>query len=402
LLAAGEALAWHTSELVIPKLPGTSARVIAWSLFLLRAATIAFLFTVLLQGVSAFLEKHPAENRRPRTGNTVARAFLLTIVVLALPFFYAAVKLNALDPAVFEKGVKETAEFINPCKPDSTTRDRLIARLDHEISREHAIALEQAGAGIDAGLQQIFASVERGVDSYLDWYFSVAGEYQRLAAVLTDEFVDVMQDQLQEHLFAAGNFDTALDQLNRNIEYDAAERFARFAPQLGSELQTAPCNVGGLTLAPLSNLDHDALRASAAATGGVGAGVVASKALAKKTAAAVTGKLAAKTLAKKGSSSLLSAGLGTALCAPGGPVAILCGVTAGLVTWLAVDKALVELDDALNREEMRAEILDALADQQAELADKLKQKHYSRIDALAGRISDALRNSFIPYKDGGL
>ena len=164
--------------------------------------------------------------------------------------------------------------------------------------------------------------------------------------------------------------------------------------------------------APLTELDRDALRASAAATGGVGTGIVVSKALAKKTAATVAGKLAAKksfqtgaalaskTLAKKGASSLLSAGIGTALCAPSGPVAILCGVTAGLVTWLSVDKALVELDEALNREDMRADLLEVLAEQKTALGEQLKQKHYAAVDAMAARVNDAVQRTFVPYDDG--
>jgi hypothetical protein len=402
LLAAGEALAWHASELVIPNLPDTGARVVAWLLFLLRAATVAFLYTVLLLGVSVFVEKQTPQNNQPRAGNTVARAFLLTIIVLALPFFYAAIKLHAIDPAVFEKGLEDTAELINPCKPDSAARDRLVARLENQVRIERQRAMEHVDTGVDAGLEQIFARVEKGVDNYLDWYFSVAGEYQRLAAVLFDDFVDVMRDQLEQHLFAAGDFDVRLTRLNLQIEQDSAARLASIAPRLGTELKTAPCDVGGLSLAPLSRLDQDALRASAAATGGIGAGIVASKALAKKTAAAVAGKLAAKTLAKKGSSSLLSAGIGATLCAPGGPVAILCGVTAGLVTWLAVDKVLIELDDALHRDEMRQDILDALAEQQLELGNELRQKHYTHIDTIAARLNDAVQETFIPYEHGGL
>jgi len=38
---------------------------------------------------------------------------------------------------------------------------------------------------------------------------------------------------------------------------------------------------------------------------------------------------------------------------------VLCGVAAGAVTWLAIDKALVEIDESLFRDEMRAELLGA-------------------------------------------
>ncbi|MEN8801772.1 MAG: hypothetical protein ABF297_07330 [Thiogranum sp.] len=414
LLAAVEALSWHTSELIIPNLPDLTAKVIAWSFFLLRAATVAGFFTALLLGVGVLLEKREAR-RQGRTGEgIVARAFLLTIIVLALPFFYAAFKLSAVDPAIFEKGVAGAAGLINPCKPDAAARERLIAQLDRRVDDERRKVRDDVDANIDQGLERIFSDVESGVDSYLDWYFTVFGEYQRLAAVFTEDLATAMRDQLAQHLFAKSDFDSQLVRLDRDVQHDSAERFAAMAPHLNAELDRAPCDIGGFVPAPLTQLDRDALRASAAATSGVGTGILASKALANKTAAAVAGKLAAKksfqtgaaltskALAKKGSSSLLSAGVGTALCAPSGPVAILCGVTAGLVTWLTVDKALVEIDEAMNREDMRTDLLEILSEQKTALGEQLKQKHYTAVDAMAARLNDAVQSTFVPYKDGTL
>jgi hypothetical protein len=411
-LAAVEALSWHISELIIPNLPDLTAKVIAWSFFLLRASTVAFFFTALLLGVSVSLERREARRHGRSTESTIARAFLLTILFLAMPFFYAAIKLNAVDPAVFEEGVAGAAGLINPCTPNEAARERLIAKLDKQVDDERRQAMHDVDASVDEGLERIFSDVEKGVDSYLDWYFTVSGEYQRLMAVFAEDLAAAMREQLEEHLFAQSDFDTQLVRLDREVQHDSAERFAAMAPHLNAELGKAPCDIGGFVPAPLRQLDRDALRASAAATGGVGTGVVVSKALAKKTAAAVAGKLAAKksfqtgaalttkTLAKKGSSSLLSAGLGTALCAPSGPVAILCGVTAGLVTWLTVDKALIELDEALNREDMRVDLLEVLAGQRAELGEQLKQKHYAGVDAMAARVNNAVQSTFVPYNDG--
>jgi cell division FtsZ-interacting protein ZapD len=80
-------------------------------------------------------------------------------------------------------------------------------------------------------------------------------------------------------------------------------------------------------------------------------------------------------------------------------MAIICGVTAGLATWLAVDKALVELDEALNREEMRADILKVLDEQKAVLGTQLKLKHYARVDHMAAQVNAAVQRTFVPYHD---
>jgi hypothetical protein len=341
-----------------------------------------------------------------------SRSFFLTIIILALPFFYASIKLSQLDTQAFEQGAGRVFDSIDPCKPDAASRARLIMKLDKAIASEHQKALDAVDSSIDQGLGRIFVDIEAGVDAYLDWYFTVIGEYQRLTAVFTADAATVMSEMLEEYLFTHNDFASRLDSLDSRVGQLSAERFAGMTSHLEAELENAPCAAGRIDLAPFTELDRDKFRASAAVTSGVGAGIVASKVLAKKTAAAVVGKVAAKksfhagaavvskALAKKGTSTALSAGLGATLCAPAGPVAILCGVTAGLAAWLAVDKALVELDETLNRDEMRNDILEVLAEQQVVLGMQLRQKHYSGVDRHAARVNDALQRTFIPYNDG--
>lgn len=411
-LAAIEALAWHASQLVIPNLPDPGTRIIAWSFFLLRAATVAWLFTSLLLGVSVLLEKRKLSKEGQGSGNTVSRAFFLTIIVLALPYFYVATRLNDVDHTVFEKGVGTVARYFDPCKPDDASHERLIAKLDRDVEKKRDQLLQDIDTDVDAGTEAIFLDVEKGVDSYLDWYFTVIGEYQRLAVAFTDDVTAVMRNKLEEHLFVRIDFDRRLEQLDRSIEQKSAGSFASLVPQFQADLANPDCGAGKVDVSPLMDLEHDKLRATASATAGVGAGVLASKALASKTTAAVVGKVAAKksfqtgaalaskALAKKGTSSLLAAGAGATMCAPTGPGAILCGVTAGLVTWLVVDKALVELDEAVNREEMREDILTVLREQKTVLAAELKQQNHARAEHMADQANAVVRRMFVPGKDG--
>ena len=412
VLSALEALSWHFSELVIPSLPGEFFKTGVWLFFLLRAVTVAWLYTEFLLGVGVLLDRREAR----RAGRTVAdhftRSFILTIVLLALPFLYASVKLGQIDPRVMEAGVNRVPAAIDPCRPGKAGHAQLFMKLDKAIDAERRMAIDEVDSGIDAGLGHIFTDLGTGVDAYLDWYFTVTGEYQRLAAVFTGDAATVMSDKLEEYLFAQTDFSGRLDDLDNRLGDLYAGRFAGMTSRLGAELEQAPCASGSLDLAPLLALDRDEFRASAAVAGGVGAGIVTGKVLAKKAAASVVGKAAAKksfhtaaavvskTLAKKGTSTALSAGLGTTLCAPAGPLAILCGVAAGLATWLAVDKALVELDEQLNREEMRADILEVLAGQQAILGEQLRKKHHAAVDRHAARMNSALQRTFIPYRDG--
>ena len=207
-----------------------------------------------------------------------------------------------------------------------------------------------------------------------------------------------------------------LDEASRTLAARSAGAMAAAAERLGeraaAEVKSEPCQLTGVSLQALGDLERDRMRAAMATTGGAAAGVVTAKLLAKNAGAMVAGKVAAKkgfkvaagiagkVAAKKGGSILLSATAATALCAPTGPMAVLCGVVAGTVTWLTIDKAMVEIDEALFRDEMRAELLGAVTEQRAALAEALRMQHAAAIDGHALQIRNRLEGAFVPARDG--
>jgi hypothetical protein len=161
----------------------------------------------------------------------------------------------------------------------------------------------------------------------------------------------------------------------------------------------------------LADFGRDAQRAGSAAAAGAAAGAVTAKLLSKQVAGAVAAKLAAtksvqtaaalaaKAGAKKGGSSLASALGATALCAPSGPWAVLCGIGAGAVTWLAVDKAMVEIDEARFREEMRADLLGVLEEQRVVLAAALRERQTAAVDAGLQALAERLGRRYVPARE---
>ena len=368
-LAAIESVSWHLSELYIPGIPDVSSQLILWSLFLLRAATVAWLFTTLLLGVIALLDKREKRRQDPQSESIIPRIFMLTIIILALPFLYVSFK------ATHTEVPGQPEETNVGCESDEESRARLVNSMSEEVRRERLSSIQVADAKIDQGMEHIFEGVEAGVDDYLDWYYTVTGEYQRLAAAIATDASTVMREKLEEHLFTDSSFTARLEELDGKVESESVKRFVHAGQLISKQVAGSECDYGQIDLGQLSNLDDDKLRASAAVTSGVGTGIVATKVLAQKTTAAVVGKVAAKksfqtaaalvtkALAKKGTAAALSAGAGAAICAPTGVVAVLCGITAGVVTWFTVDKGIIEIDEALNRDEMRADILGVLEEQ---------------------------------------
>ncbi len=407
-----DTLAWHGSQLIIPGLPDMNMQYIAWGAFLLRAATVAWLYTALLLGVTSLLERRAAGRPAGSAGNTSSLVFLMTILFLAAISYSASLGLIRAIEVMQEPAGTDGSAKSDDCHPDPVARAQLIAQLDADVAATRAEAIGQVSEQASESVDALFADVGQGVDRYLDWYFTVLGEYQRLAAVFTADVAETMREQLYSHLFADSDFDRRLGELDRELADMTTARFVALTPSLGETLAGAECIPNDPASLPLATLDHDSLRASVAAGSGVGAGLVTSKLLASKTTSAVVGKVAAKksfqtgaavaskALAKKGSSTLLSTGVGTAICAPTGPVAILCGVTAGLVTWFSVDKALVELDEAMNREEMHADIMAVLDEQRQILTGQLIDVHVVRIDRMAEHVDKTVERIFIPASDG--
>lgn len=91
---------------------------------------------------------------------------------------------------------------------------------------------------------------------------------------------------------------------------------------------------------------------------------------------------------------------GTALCAPTGPVAVLCGIAAGGATWLLVDKVAIEVDETLSRATLRAAILSALEEEKHHLIRALQQRLRVMVGHLAAGVQANLDGVFIPGRDG--
>jgi len=96
-------------------------------------------------------------------------------------------------------------------------------------------------------------------------------------------------------------------------------------------------------------------------------------------------KLAGKS-ALKGGGALGAAATGMAICSPTGPGALLCGAVAGLAAWVAVDAAVVNLDEMLNRETFEADMHHVVNEQQKKLSQAysdaysaLLTSHFSRL-----------------------
>lgn len=414
-LAAIEGLSWHASEILIPTLPQQDMKWAAWGIFLLQAGVLAYVYTRLQLGVLAIVEGRKSLSK-PKHEGIFSRAFFVTILILAIPYLYATFKLSDFDVTKLEKSARGIVAWINPCQIDQIELLKFEQSLNVELNSARVVAQQRGEASVIEALDDLFTDVEQGVDRYLDWYFTVIGEYERLAALAVGDFAELMTTQLEQHLFSDTGFGNKLETVSRDIAQDSEAQMKSAAAELGEQLRTNtehdPCIIGEVNLAAIDNFNRDQLRASAAVGGGAAVGAATAKILASKSGAAVAakitakksfqmaGSLASKVVAKKGGSVLLSSAGAALACSPGGLLAAICGVVAGGVAWISFDKAFIEIDEARFRDEMRAEILDSLGEQKIELLELLKSQNNARINAMTARIQASLERAFIPAQDG--
>lgn len=397
---AADRLNWHAAEVLIPAMPGSGLRLVAWLVFLLQAGAVAFAYTRYLLGALA-LTARPADGIGP--GSIAAIAAALLIGTWALRGF---------DPAMVTPAARALVHLLDPCRAADASVTAARKSLDAQIAAAAASDRLRAETRIDQELDQLFAKVEGGVDTYLDWYFSVVGEYTRIAASIFQREAN----HLEQRLFVDTGVGEALAEASRRMAADAAPQLTAVAAQLGPRLRTEasshPCLRQAIDLPKLPAIERDIVHVSASIASGMVVGALTARVAAGRLSTAAAARLASRraygsaagvagrVVGKRGGSLLASAGAGAAACAPGGPLALLCGLVTGAITWITVDKAVVMIDELRFRDEMRAEILDAVREQKAELAREMRAAHGAGIDAVAQRLHLAVNGVFIPARDG--
>ncbi len=277
---------------------------------------------------------------------------------------------------------------------------------------------------LEQTLDPIFDRAMGLVPAFADWYYSLSGEYLRLFHAAAGDLPAYLGERLDELVFAPAGTAAALDAALVQLDGRLAGQLRGTAGELQALLRqlvshTAVRGESGdlkiqaswdpgegvaRSVEPYLALGATDLGRQGLATG---AGVAASAAVFKKlganTVAKVGGALAAKQSAgvlailgsKLGLKTALKGGVlagagagaagGAGLCAGsvvGAPLAPGCALAGGVITgaaaWVLVDKAVLETDELLHRDELERQMREALTDQREELKQTLS-RHYREL-----------------------
>ena len=372
-------------------------------------------------------------------------AFIGIIILLALIAISAGIRGSLAlleEPPAEPQPVVEillggTARYLRP-----EHADQLAPRIQAALDTQQTATLTWMDAQIDTEIDRIFAEAQANVPNFTTWYYTLQGEYARYASALVGNMQEFLAGQIRERIFAEARLAENLDQALATLNTQTATQFQHDAQQLQGVVETflashaventpatdmasqpltieGEVQLGSAFTEHFAITDHDIERqvinglvatgVGAAVSKGVGT-VIVNKIVAKvmgtktfQVAAALLAKFAAKMAVKSGSA-VGAAATGTTVCSVAGPVALACGAVAGVATWLLVDKAFIEFDEALHREAFEAELRQAIAEEQEGLKTQLKTTYSTVIIAQYAQISAAmsqtltqqLKQDFVP------
>ncbi|MGP9805938.1 hypothetical protein [Paracoccus sp. NSM] len=217
---------------------------------------------------------------------------------------------------------------------------------------------------IDPELEAAFAPVYAGIPRYLDFHYSLKGEWLELSASVLNQ----MESELERHLF--DGLDDKIERISQELQIDFHQRWRA---SIEASLAESPAATGPFAeLARLSIEDaRDRIEKTAVVVGvGTAALAVVPRIVAKKLGTRIAGKVAIKTGARMATVAS-GAGAGGILCSWAGPAAAACAVGGGVISWVTVDLAMIKLDEHVNRDEFQQKLRDLISEQKAAIRTDL-------------------------------
>jgi len=247
--------------------------------------------------------------------------------------------------------------------------------------------IDELDKKIDKHINHAFGVVYAHVDTFLDFHYSVVGEYSELGAMATGE----IENYIQKQLFPP-QFQRRIARINPLI----AQEFTRHTQKhLGFINQTLTQNIDrGVNLALLQRIQSDiqsnitTQQNKITAVVSVGVASTVAKVVASKIAIKAYSKAAIKSsskLATKGVTTGAAAATG-ALC---GPAVVICAPVLASVAWFGSDAIIVQADEYMHRNALKKEIIASIEHQKEVLKRDYKRIYGRSLHKLSRQIQEA-------------
>ncbi|GHR93884.1 hypothetical protein [Helicobacter pylori] len=306
------------------------------------------------------------------------RNYILLGIIIFLFMLYPILSIftyNEPSQAIKTAHTKTILETLPDLIPDLIKNN--LDSHQQEISDLLSSSKDKMYSKVDAQIDNLFDPIENNVDKFLDWHYSLKGNYSELALLVAKKLglsvEDALFNKLQEK-FLVADYKQRLKTMTDNIS-DAFISLLRQHKKDTEKIATQGVADIPQVVESLKNIDDQIERdlqlkmgfaAAIGATAGVGAGALMKK-LAPKLVEKLGTKLGAKFLAK-------------------------FGIAVGGLSTLGADVALNYIDEWLHRDDFKKEILNNINEAKKNLKESYKMGFDNSITKFSQGLQEDLKN----------
>lgn len=384
LISAFDQGTLYFAQNYIRRIEQTWAQWSLWIYLAIKSAAATGLIIYLLLGILTVVTEKQRAGWVVLGKSLFEKSFTFTLIFL----FVLSIALGSIQiplPQALPIAAVDCTTAIENFQQASLTRSRELEEDESRLQTEMSVLINDQ-------LDSAFSVAELGVEEYLNWYYSVWGQYEPLLAKIITRLSDPAE-ALKEHV--TGPIDNQLNQIQNNVNSKVLDELSQSSNSIRSQMVNETRNSDCSELPTLDfNIESMGLSMG---LGQPQLAIATSALVAKVAAKKVIGKLAAKGAIKLTGKGLVAAGAGGfasgTIC---GPAVLICGSGASLLLWYGMDRADVEYTAAKNRENLKKEILMDL-DQQKEL---LKTQLIAFNSGLISTGYDQINSTFSIREDG--
>ena len=308
------------------------------------------------------------------------KIFWITLsIFFALYLFFILMASKNSTPVSNEKNitVPSSQEIIHEVEI-IVNSDRFKKNLENnetlsEIKENLTKGVDAMDKKIDKEISDAFSVAYGRIDSFLDFHYSVVGEYAELGSMAAGTIGKSIEEKLFGPLFSR-HLQSALDAISNQYKDILSSHFdlirqkatAKVDIELNSHI------VSDLQKQIEQNIKIQSGKIAVLATAKLAPKIA--KAAGTKIAAKSSSKIAAKIAAKLGTRTAAAA-TGAASGALCGPFVWVCSPVAATLFWFGTDVAINSVDEYYNRDEFRQDIVKSLKLQESRLKSRLKKEY---------------------------
>lgn len=258
--------------------------------------------------------------------------------------------------------------------------NRTVAEINKNL-KKNMLMLDQK---IDKEINDTFHLVYSNIDPFLDFHYSVIGEYMELGGMAAG----TMEKMIEQKLFGS-DFSVRLKDSLKMVSNEYEIRLSDHFDFINQNATTSVnINLNSQIMTDIKKQIDQNMKVQ----GGKIAMLISVKLAPKlvqiaatKIAAKSSTKIAAKMATKLGTKSAAAATGATAgaLC---GPAFWICSPVAAGVLWFGTDAVISSIDEIYNRDEFKQDIMDTLVKQQSAIKRKLKASYQRSAQKLSNEI----------------